>query len=343
VLVARRVGAIWCYESELVLDERQADAAFGSAVSIDGDTAVVGAPGASAGAGRVFVFQRASDGWRLTARLAAESTSSAAFGSSVAIWGDDLLVGAPNEARGAGAGYAFRRRGDAWELSQRLAVDGLRAKARFGFAVSIFDATAVVGAPGTQGDTGAAYAFERASGWAVVDSWVGDFGSQFGYSVSVEQDDMVIGAPASGLPNGTNPVPLIDDMGSAYALHRDPGGWSAPRQMSVGLLFLGDNLGFIGASVSVAGGTIVVGAPGDDNGRGLARVFRRSEYGPWCQVAALGAEQPVRYANVGGSVSVAGTSVWVGTREPGAGAAYAFSLRDMPASDLPHCSGVPPF
>ncbi|MHC4976703.1 MAG: FG-GAP repeat protein, partial [Planctomycetota bacterium] len=73
------------------------DGRFGVSVSLDGDTAIVGATGA----GSAYVFTRSGTTWSEQAKL----TSSApqpfgAFGNSVSLDGDTAIVGAPQENSG---------------------------------------------------------------------------------------------------------------------------------------------------------------------------------------------------------------------------------------------------
>lgn len=99
---------------------------FGAAVAIDGDLAVVGAPGQKVGgsdrAGAVHVFEREEDGtWAPTQVLsAAQPVSFENFGASVALPGSRLVVGVPQRPIQGGADY--------FELNER---------GRFGYAISL--------------------------------------------------------------------------------------------------------------------------------------------------------------------------------------------------------------
>src|SRR5262245_40901162 len=73
---------------------------FGNSVSIDGDTAVVGAPNddtdAGADAGSAYVFVRSGSSWVQQAKLTGSlSPAGGAFGAAVGISGDTIVVGAP--------------------------------------------------------------------------------------------------------------------------------------------------------------------------------------------------------------------------------------------------------
>ncbi|MEM7392204.1 MAG: hypothetical protein AAF492_07630, partial [Verrucomicrobiota bacterium] len=87
------------------------DISFGSGVAIDGHVAVVGAVEDGPGAAYVFVREHASS-WRQQAKLTPDvPTPSGAFGFSVAIDGDAIVVG---EKQGSGTAYVFQREGTNW-------------------------------------------------------------------------------------------------------------------------------------------------------------------------------------------------------------------------------------
>jgi hypothetical protein len=91
---------------------------FGSSVAISGDTVVVGALGDNIGPnpdqGAAYVFVKPSGSWTTTSTFTAKLTASDGavddyFGSSVAVSGDTVVVGAPvfAEAARPGAAYVF--------------------------------------------------------------------------------------------------------------------------------------------------------------------------------------------------------------------------------------------
>jgi hypothetical protein len=320
----RRNNGVWCPEQ--VVTDADGYTEFGHAVALGADIAVIGAPGDDAG--YAAVLRRTGDGWRETQRLAPpEESSLYAFGGAVAIGEHMIVIGASRYGDEGDIGRAFVFEGENWSTVHALtAVPELDD--RFGFAVAVSGGTIVVGAPGTSERPGAAFVFEQREAFEVAHALTveGSPGDQFGAAVAIERDDVVVGAPAQGVPNGTALVPLLDDMGKAYAFHRASGDWDDMRVLGEGLLALGDHLGSIGASVSISNGTVLVGAPGEENGRGLVRVYRRANYNGWCTAFLLYAGARELYANFGGSVSVFGTTAWVGGRESSS-AAYALDLK----------------
>jgi hypothetical protein len=146
-------------------------AAFGHAVALAGDRALIGAPGddeAGGGAGAAYVFVRESGGWRLEAKLmAADPSVDAQFGSALALADGRALIGAYRDgerARLSGAVYVFERDADGWHQRQKLSAKDARARQYFGFSVALADDTALIGAWGDDErgpNAGALYLFRR--------------------------------------------------------------------------------------------------------------------------------------------------------------------------------------
>ena len=108
VHVFERIGGSWTESGELST-ELPAGSGFGSAIAVDGDRVLVGAPRANDATGMAVLFERAGTAWRVAARLtlaAAEPGDETGF--AVALYDDMALVGAPGRGL-AGAVFVFRR------------------------------------------------------------------------------------------------------------------------------------------------------------------------------------------------------------------------------------------
>ncbi len=199
----------WQQQAKLKASETDADDRFGWSVAISGDTVVIGAPyenncvtdfnanqsdNCARIAGAAYVFVRDSQwNWSQQAYLKASNTEKEdAFGESVAIIGDTIVVGAPgegssatgvdgeqndNSARYAGAVYVFVRDAQGyWRQQAYLKASNTAAGFFFGGSLAVLDNTIVIGAPsenssatgvnGNQQDTsandsGAVYVFEQ--------------------------------------------------------------------------------------------------------------------------------------------------------------------------------------
>ena len=124
---------------------------FANTIAVDGDTAIVGAPGddPSIDTNAAFVFTRAGDRWYQTAQLQInDGNPYDALGIDADIdttaGTTRVILGAADDEFYTGAAYIFRRDGLAWELEARLELDDRTPGDRFGFAVAIEGDTAVV-------------------------------------------------------------------------------------------------------------------------------------------------------------------------------------------------------
>ncbi len=325
---------------------------FGVSVAISGDTIVVGAPyedsnatgvngnqndNSAENAGAAYVFARDSQGnWQQQAYLKASNTDGLIgsyyvgdlFGDTVAISGDTIVVGAPGED------------------SNATGVDGDQSD------------NSAYGA-------GAVYVFVRNSqnGWqqqAYLKASNTDAEDEFGSSVAISDDTIVVGAPfedsnATGV-DGDQSDNSAYDAGAAYVFVRNSQGvWQQQAYLKASNTDAEDSFGY--HQIAISGDTIVVGAPWEDsnatgvNGNqndnsapdaGAAYVFARDSQGIWQQQAYLKASNTDAKDGFGISVAISGDTIVVGAQREdsnatgvngeqrsnlaeSAGAAYAFA------------------
>ncbi len=215
-----RSGTTWTQQAKLTASDAAANDQFGISVSVSGDTAVVGAPGA----GPAYVFVRSGTVWTQQAKLtASDARIGDQFGYSVAGAGETALVGAygdddPAGGLNAGSAYVFTRNGTKWTEQAKLIASDAAESDFFGNSVALSSGTAVVGAylddhgPGT--NAGSAYVFARSGTvWtqraklAASDAATWD---RFGVSVAVSDDMALVGAYTYDHAGG------LFDAGSAY-------------------------------------------------------------------------------------------------------------------------------
>jgi hypothetical protein len=259
-------------------------------------------------------------------------------GNAVAIDGDTAVVGASqadvDEFGASGAAYVYVRDadGDGWDRQATLLPDGERDWGLvFGRSVAIDGDTIVVGATGAAvGDSrpGAAYVFVRDG-----DTWTQQaklstpdvrWGAEFGFSVAVDGDTVAVGVPGEHLGDD-------NAAGVVYPFTRDGGTWTiGPRLAGSGV----SSFGNFGWSVSLDGGTLLVGAP-NSTARGVFRqgaayVFTDDGDGGWTERAMLLPSDPAPELAFGTSVDVDGGTAVVGASGPGLdyvpshGAAYVY-------------------
>ena len=119
----RRLLAITGPEvAKLLASDAEASDYFGYSVSVDGDTAVVGAHNDN-GTGSAYVFTRSGTTWTEQARLVASDTAAGDwFGISDSVSGDTAAIGAvANDVGGksSGSAYVFTRSGTTWSSEAR--------------------------------------------------------------------------------------------------------------------------------------------------------------------------------------------------------------------------------
>ncbi|HEU4727321.1 MAG TPA: FG-GAP repeat protein [Kofleriaceae bacterium] len=286
--------------------------AFGVSVSLFGDTLAVGAPGEASAAtgvngnqannsatraGAVYVFVHTGTIWTQQAYLKASNTGAGdGFGSSVSLFGDTLVVGAPfeasaatgvngnqadNTAGAAGAVYVFARTGTTWAQQAYLKASNTGGLDEFGSSVSLSGDTLAIGAPGeasaatgVNGDqadnrasaAGAVYVFVRTrTTWtqqAYLKASNTAVADDFGSSVSLSGDTLAVGAPseasaATGV-NGNQSDNSAYNAGAVYVFMRTGTTWTQQAYLKASNTGMGDEFG---SSVSLSGDTLTIGAP----------------------------------------------------------------------------------
>jgi hypothetical protein len=321
--VFSRVGSTWIGPDFQAVSSAGADGRnFGWSAAISGDTAVIGAYSDSVDGndsqGSAYVFVRTGSAWIQQARLTPLGGAAGdRFGSSVAISGDTVVVGAYLDDVGAnadqGSAYVFTRSGATWTQQAQLSATGGAPGDFFGYSVALSGDSAIVGAylddVGAMSDQGSAYVFTRSGiTWtqqAQLNAVGGAAGDQFGFSVALSGDTAIVGAYLDDVGANSN-------QGSAYVLTRSGTTWTQQAQLNATGGAAGDQFGF---SVALSGDTAIVGAYLDDVGatsnQGSASVFTRSGT-TWTQQAQLTASAGAANDSFGRSVTLSGDTAIVG-------------------------------
>ena len=194
------------------------------------------------------------------------------FGNAVALDDDLLVVGAPDHdgaGLDAGAAYVFRRAGTVWLEEQKLTDPELDVGDSFGVSVAVDGDRVVVGASldeDADGEiSGAVYVFEKVGlNWtrtARLEEQTLGSGAEYGFSVDLEGDRLVVGAhEASG-------------GGAAYVYELDLGIWDRTLTLQSGDGGVTDDFGY---SVALSDDWVLAGSPYHDNlggNAGAAYVF----------------------------------------------------------------------
>jgi hypothetical protein len=245
-----------------------------------------------------------------------------AFGSTVAISGDLIVVGAPYEdgsestpagepnetLKDSGAAYLYERTPTGWQPRGYLKAETPREGALFGFRVAIDAKRIAVGSP-RDADGGSVSVYEyAASGVKRMATLHGDglrAASQFGRSVAIHGDKLVIGVPSDDVG--------ATETGSVYAFDYDGSTWQPAGVMRSETPGPYD---WLGSSVALDGDLVVSGATGGtaagaNFSGGLAYVFQRTAEG-WKQRSMVNATPGVDTGFFGEKLSILGTTVAVG-------------------------------
>lgn len=163
-------GDSWAAAGKLVAADRMPNDNFGAAVAIDGDVALVGAPGRDGNAGAAYVFERQGDAWIELGPplIPLDREPNSKHGLKVALRLPYAAVTAidhgldPNMPTTGGSGrgvwYGRSAEGTWLELATIVAEDGVPGD-RLGWSVALDSGTALLGAPGDDGDLGSVYLF----------------------------------------------------------------------------------------------------------------------------------------------------------------------------------------
>ena len=326
--------------------------AFASSAAIAGDTLAIGArhddDGNGTNSGAVYLFTKENNIWKHTLKISEgvgvgkldiTLNPDDNFGSSVALGGAFLVVGAPGDDSGGndkGAVYVFTKGADgSWSKTLKISDDPVAGAGKlnitqpidngseFGSSVAI-DTTPtlpiiVVGVPMYDSQKGAVHLFEKqASGNPNSNGWQtrgyirnqSDFatsgffrvltsGDRFGFSVALDGDVLVVGAP--GDDEGGTPGLLfnISDKGAVYLFNKEASNyWTKTLKISDNdfgdkeiPVALSDQNRF-GSSVALDDDLLAVGIPGYHasggfENAGAVYLFAKNTAGKWLQTYTI--------------------------------------------------------
>ncbi len=273
-----------------ILTPRQSVTGVGdikTALSADGNTALIGCPQEDNYQGAAWVFVRFRGAWTEQAKLISTGhPGTGFFGQSVALSGDGktALVSSGGDLAG-GTAKVFTRSGGVWTQQGSLLTGGGEIPQRFGFSVALSTDgnTAMVSDPGDSG-VGAVWVFVRNQGvWTKQgpkllpkDADPAGYGTSFGASMalSADGDTAVMGGRMDNR-----------SLGAAWVFTRTKGVWAQQGK------FVGDDpsrtLPF-GQSVALSadGNTALIGTFSTAERPGQAFVFTRSG-GVWKRDAEI--------------------------------------------------------
>ncbi len=262
----------WGQIAKLNADDAVDGDFFGHWLTLDGENLVVGAPyHGDFGAAYVFQKQSSLSDWDQVQKLLPDaSLNIGGFGDGMDLTDDILVVGSDD---GLGAAYVYQLESGVFSQTQILTVTD-SAKG-FGESVAIDNGILAIAAPhDVYADDlpGVVYLFEQNGSvpgeWNFVKELQAEDAAghnTFGFTVSVWQDTIVVGA-------------RLED--AAYVFHRDAGGfdnWGQVKKLTASDNEEGETEEF-GMATAVTGDTILIGARyttiDETDGQGAAYIFR---------------------------------------------------------------------
>jgi uncharacterized protein (DUF2345 family) len=303
-----RANGQWSQQSKIFASDVSSNAAFGASVALQGNTAIVGAPGAVSGAttgGAAYVYTRTGTVWTQQAKLiASDGATGDQFGASVGLSGTTAVVGAPKgksaTVTGCGALYVYSGSGANWGTGVKVNASDAVASDNYGASVAVDQGLIVVGAPNhtvTFTNAGQAYVVSfngttasEVAKLAAMDPATND---QLGRSVAISATTVVAGAPGK-----------FSSTGAAYVFVGNGATYTQQQRITTSDGFSGDTLG---TSVSILTDTVALGCPFCNVATfrdGATYVYTRSGT-QWTQQAKLS----VSFANGAGSSDNMGTAV----------------------------------
>jgi hypothetical protein len=368
VYVYRWTNQQWSFYQKLApsgINARNTNDRFGRYIAINGIHAVISAPqhsfdatGGSSitNAGAVWVYEFTEIGWLQTQKIVATGTNgrqaNSYFGSSVAINGTTLAVGAPyatfdstggNSIANAGAVWVFVKSGGTWNIQSRI-TPPVRSSENFGFSLAVRDNWLIVGGPNNSTDNsntttkysnqntnaGAVWAYYRSgSTWTFTQKLIGwghdrNTTDLLGWSVSANNNLLAVSAIGHTYnQDGNN---YLNDAGAVYIWSWENNNWVFEQKITptlMGSRGVDDRFGHV---VSMGVNILAVGVPRhklDGNASnsltdaGAVMMFSRDPAQPigkrWTHSAKL--VPSIRYAGdlFGNSICLDGNIIVIGS------------------------------
>lgn len=222
----------WNLEDKLMASDASSYRVFGESVAIEGNTIVVGSPDFNQVPGQVYVFQNTYfAGWvEMDSFSANDATAGDAFGRSVAIHNQTILIGAPrwNTNGPSGSAYLFSYGTAGWAQTNQLVSPSGAAGDQFGISVAMADGVILIGSQNRDIagalDAGAVDEFRNygfGGGWFHKKTWTSQSPSMhdgFGIAVALGGDIGVcgeylgdrIGSGGAYYPSNTGTASIIE-------------------------------------------------------------------------------------------------------------------------------------
>jgi FG-GAP repeat len=301
VYVFTQVGQRWQVQFVITDPPNEPGAEFGTSVALNGNIALIGAPGAGGMAGAAYQFAKAGSSWRLRATIKSPQNTLNSFGDSLALSSSVAVIGAFRAPSTNGAAYLYAHVGEHWRLEKTLSHPTKDGNSDFAASVAVSGSTVVVGTFGSD----SVYVYTHApSGWK-LQATVTRHKDFFGNVIAISGSTLFVGA--------ANEADFYTRSGASWALRAT---FPIHAEQSIST----------SESATISAGLAVL-TWYDDNGYWKAFPYALAG-GSWHAIASFRSPgQAQSYvANVANAVAVDGKNLIVGsaaTYNTG-GAAYPF-------------------
>ena len=258
------------------------DDGFGEASAIDGLYAVVASRsddvGANVNQGSVSVYKFDGIRWNFFQKLtdpAGEANDN--FGAAVAISGNTIVVGAPNDDVGVnadqGTAVVFRYDGVTWNYYQKIGQVIGFPNDYFGSSVALMNEYIVCGAPyfdtTPSNNKGAVYIFQddgiQYTQWQSIPATGVNNAAHFGSAVGINSDlDIVVGVPWQNVTYAS--------QGAVHVYLYDGFSWVYGQTLTDPTSLTGEHLGDF---ISLRNGLLIASQISGNNDKGAASVFEK--------------------------------------------------------------------
>jgi hypothetical protein len=341
----------WSEIQKITASDLEANARFGYSVSISGNIIVIGAlfegknesgalPLIKSGAAYIFSKNLAGN-WIETQKIvASDRSNNSFFGNSVSNSNLTIVIGARGENKDlnggasitdAGASYVFEKdQNNNWIQVKKLIAFDRGLPDLFGYCVSVFGDKIVIGSPKNSYNesglnfikySGAVYIYERNNSgvWSFSNKLVPIqrySKSNFGLSVSIDQNTILVGAP----DYGTYGASFIFEFNSSST-------WQEIQKITLGSPYYD-----FGISTAIQNDYLIIGSLGDYGSFiggtlfGEGHIYRKMPNGVWSKVQTVTQSDGVTPVFFGNSVSISGRNILIGAYKENKGNNGAPSL-----------------
>ncbi|MEO1535987.1 MAG: hypothetical protein AAFS11_10595, partial [Planctomycetota bacterium] len=269
VRIVEHVGAGWERSHDIIPPVGVTGVEFGVALALGDRSLAVGMPSfiepASGEArGAVFMYERAAGVWSHSQTLLG-ATNGSEFGVSLALDGDNLVVGQPSDSGSGSVVYYRREASGEWAMCGEASPPGMATGARFGASVSLRGGVLLAGAPHDNAEAGSVHHLTVEQGVITYQRAIAvpgvQPGARAGWSVAQNADHVFIAAPFS------EPGSTSIGQGFVYVVPRNAGNFGIGHVLTDPL---GSGARF-GETVAASGSTLAVAAR--SSGTGAVRFF----------------------------------------------------------------------